>query len=315
MILIVGEVRDRQLTVATLECISAALLLGKREDVSLLLLGTEIASAANQAASFVPQVLVLDRPELAQYDPVSWSVAVSEIAQQGEAEIVMLPATRVGREVSPRIAVRLDASLLEDVISLGRVDESICAERYSHLARVREKIVSQRRITVITTKLKAFSVAQSSSVPGEQFDVDVAVPAIRMKLTGRTQDRTRGVALTEAEIVVSGGRGVGSPEGFNSCVEGLSAQLGAAIGATRAVVDAGWRPYAEQVGQTGKTVQPVLYIAIGISGAVQHLSGMNKSRYIVAINRDANAPIFRVADFGIVGDALQIVPAVRKYLA
>ena len=120
--------------------------------------------------------------------------------------------------------------------------------------------------------------------------------------------------MSEADIVVSGGRGVGGAEGFTAYVEALASRLGAAVGATRAVVDEGWRPYAEQVGQTGKSVQPLLYIAIGISGAVQHLSGMSKSRYIVAINRDANAPIFGVADFGIVGDVQQIVPAVLAKL-
>jgi electron transfer flavoprotein alpha subunit len=314
MILIVGEVQSHALSTATLECISAAAQLGTREDTALLLIGSDLATAANQATSLVPQVLVLDRPELAQYDPVCWSTAVSEVAQQGEAECVMLPATRAGREYSPRVAVRLGASLLEDVVVLRRIDGSLRAERYSHLARVRDCIESRRQVVVITTKPKAFSAAAPLSAPGEQFDVDLMLPATRVRVTGRTQDRPGGMPLAEADIVVAGGRGVGNPENFKSCVERLAVNLGAAVGATRAVVDAGWRPYAEQVGQTGKTVQPTLYVAIGISGAVQHLSGMNKSRYIVAINQDVNAPIFRVADFGIVGDALHIVPEILRRL-
>ena len=136
----------------------------------------------------------------------------------------------------------------------------------------------------------------------------------RLQVTGKTTEKSSRISLSEAEIVVSGGRGVGSAEGFTQYVEGLADRLGAAVGATRAIVDAGWRPYSEQVGQTGKTVQPKVYIAIGISGAVQHLSGMNKSKVIVAINRDAEAPIFKIADYGIVGDVNQLVPAILEEL-
>jgi len=163
-------------------------------------------------------------------------------------------------------------------------------------------------------KAGAFAPAAPGTAAAEQFDVDLELPKRRLVVTGSTKEKTGRIALAEADIVVSGGRGVGTPEGFVQLVEGLADQLGAAVGATRAVVDAGWRPYSEQVGQTGKTVQPKAYIAVGISGAVQHLSGMNKSKVIVAINKDGDAPIFKIADYGIVGDVKEIVPAMIQEL-
>jgi electron transfer flavoprotein alpha subunit len=169
-------------------------------------------------------------------------------------------------------------------------------------------------VAVVTVKAGAFGVAAPGSAAAEQFDVDLELPKRRLVVTGSTKEKTGRIALTEADIVVSGGRGVGTPEGFVQLVEGLADQLGAAVGATRAVVDAGWRPYSEQVGQTGKTVQPKAYIAVGISGAVQHLSGMNKSKCIIAINKDGDAPIFKIADYGIVGDVKEIVPAMIQEL-
>jgi electron transfer flavoprotein alpha subunit len=150
--------------------------------------------------------------------------------------------------------------------------------------------------------------------PCEQYDVELQLPTRRVTVTGRKVDKLGRVSLTEADVVVAGGRGLGSAEAFTKLVEGLAEQLGAAVGATRAAVDAGWRPYSEQVGQTGKTVQPKVYWAIGISGAVQHLSGMSKSKCIIAINRDSEAPIFKACDYGIVGDVKEIVPAVMKQL-
>lgn len=309
MILLVAEHANGKLSKSAYEMATCARGLGREGPVAALVLGSGIAAVANEVALLVDQVLVADRAELAQYDAELWSAAVAQVASEGEAHTVLIAASRSGREYSPRVAVKLDAPLLEDIISIKYADSTVSAERYTYLARVTEKISTDARVVVMTPKQGAFAAAEPGTEPAEQFDVDVTLPDRRVQITGKSEEKTSRVSLVEAEIVVAGGRGVGSAEGFHALVEGLADELGAAVGATRAVVDAGWRPYSEQVGQTGKTVQPKAYIAIGISGAVQHLSGMAKSKCIVAINKDADAPIFNVADYGIVGDVNQIVPA------
>lgn len=314
MILFVVEYANGKISKSAYELASAARELGREGPVTALVLGSNVAAVASQAALIADQVLVADKTELAQYDAEFWATAVAQIAREGEAHTILIGASRSGREYSPRVAVKLDASLLEDVVSLRDVDGALQAEHYIFLNRVKERIQADGPLAVVTVKPGSFAAIVPGTDAGEQFDVDLDLPQRRVKVTGRTTEKSERVSLTEAEIVVSGGRGVGSPEGFAQFIEGLADQIGAAVGATRAIVDAGWRPYSEQVGQTGKTVQPKAYIAIGISGAVQHLSGMNKSKFIVAINKDAEAPIFKVADYGIVGDVKEIVPAIIQEL-
>jgi electron transfer flavoprotein alpha subunit len=314
MILIIVEHANGKVSKSTWEMVTAARELGREAPITALVLGSNIAPIAAEIARGVDQVLVADLPALAQYDAELWSAAVAQIATEGEASVILIGGSRSGREYSPRVAVKLDAPLLEDVISLKTSGETLTAQHYIYLARVTETIETTSPITVVTVKPGVFNPATPRAEAAEQFDADLNLPTPRLKVTGKTVERSSRVGLAEADIVVSGGRGVGSAEGFTQYVEALADQLGAAVGATRAIVDAGWRPYSEQVGQTGKTVQPKLYIAVGISGAVQHLSGMNKSKTIVAINRDAEAPIFKIADYGIVGDVPQLVPAILAEL-
>jgi electron transfer flavoprotein alpha subunit len=310
MILLVVEHANGKLSKSTYEMVTAARELGREEPVTALVLGSAVASVAAEIALAVDQVLVADLSALGQYDPELWAAAVAQIATEGEANVVLVGGSRSGREYSPRVAIKLNAPLLEDAISLKADDEKIVAEHYTYLARVTETVEATGPVVVVSVKPGVFAAAVPGAVAAEQFDVDLKLPPRRLQVTGKTAEKSSRISLSEAEIVVSGGRGVGSAEGFTQYVEGLADRLGAAVGATRAIVDAGWRPYSEQVGQTGKTVQPKVYIAIGISGAVQHLSGMNKSKVIVAINRDAEAPIFKIADYGIVGDVNQLVPAI-----
>jgi len=310
MILIVVEHANGKVSKSTYEMVAVARGLGSEGDVTALVLGSAVASVAAEVALAVDQVLVADLPALAQYDSELWAAAVAQVATEGEANAVLIGGSRSGREYSPRVAIKLNAPLLEDVISLKASGETFVAEHYTYLARVTETVEATGPVVVVSVKPGVFAAAASRSVAAEQFDVDLNLPSRRLQVTGKTAEKSSRISLSEADIVVSGGRGVGSAEGFTQYVEGLADRLGAAVGATRAIVDAGWRPYSEQVGQTGKTVQPKVYIAIGISGAVQHLSGMNKSKVIVAINRDAEAPIFKIADYGIVGDVNQLVPAI-----
>ena len=309
MILVVVEYANGKVSKSTYEMAGCARQLGREGPVTALVLGSGVAAIASEVALVFDQVLVADHAELAQYDAEVWAAAVAQIAREGEANTVLIGGSRSGREYSPRVAVKLDAPLLEDAISVVDANGTLTAERYTYLARVTEKVEADAPVVVVTIKQGAFTAAMPGNQVAEQFDVDLNLPQRRVQITGKATEKSSRIALTEADIVVSGGRVVGSAEGFATLVEGLADQLGAAVGATRAIVDAGWRPYQEQVGQTGKTVQPKAYIAIGISGAVQHLSGMSKSKCIVAINKDADAPIFKIADYGIVGDVNQIVPA------
>ena len=308
MILIVAEHTAGKLAKATLEMVTAAQQSGREGPVTLLVLGQNIAAVAAEAAAVADQVLVADLPALATYNAEVWAAATTQIAQEGEAHTVIIGGSRSGREYAPRVAVKLDAPYLEDATRLSSNGAALQAQRYTFLARVTETVEADGTV-VVTVKPGSFAPAAPAAAAGEQYDVELDLPAPRVQVTGRSVEKSSRVALTEADVIVTGGRGVGSPENFARYVEGLADNIGAGVGATRAVVDAGWRPYAEQVGQTGKTVQPKAYIALGVSGAVQHLSGMGKSKNIIAINKDAEAPIFKVADYGIVGDINEIVPA------
>lgn len=309
-----GEHAGGKVAKSAYELAAAAKALGREGPIAALVLGSGVASVANEAAVLAEQVLVADRPELADYDAELWSGAVAQVAAEGGAHTILIAASRAGREYSPRIAVKLDAALLEDVVSLTHADGATTAARYAYLARVTEKVETRSSVVVVTVKPGAFPAAGPLAAVAEQFDVDLKLPPRRVEVSGKKTEKSSRVSLSDADIVVSGGRGVGSAEGFTELVEALADQLGAAVGATRAVVDAGWRPYSEQVGQTGKTVQPTAYVAVGISGAVQHLSGMNKSKYILAVNSDPDAPIFKITDCGIAGDVRQVVPAILKKL-
>jgi electron transfer flavoprotein alpha subunit len=306
MILVHCEHDGQKLRKSALELLGAAHALGG--DVTALVMGTGSSNAATEAAKYAGQVLIAEDAFLEPYTARNYAQAITDLALQAEANTVLIAGSRAGREVAPRVAVRLDAPYLEDAISLEAIEGGLRVKHYAFLARVTETLEATAPVIVVSVKPNTQAVAQPRPETGEIFEVELELTADGVKVLGRTQEKSNRVALTEASLVVTGGRGLGNPENFK-LIEGLADVLGAGVGATRAAVDAGWRPYAEQVGQTGKTVQPNAYFAIGVSGAVQHMSGMGKSKYIVAINKDAEAPIMKVADYAIIGDLHAVMPA------
>ncbi len=302
MIVIVTNARQGKIKRGALELVTAARGLGG--EVSALVLGEEPGSAAEDLAAYVPHVTALE----GAFDTAE-AVAAAVAGAAADAAVVLMSADRLGQSSAPRIAVRSGGALLEDVTELGREGEAVRGKRFSYLSRVTEWVESAADPVIVTVKPNALPAAEPLPVKGEVTTAQAAPADVRKSVGARSAAQGARLPLEEARVVVAGGRGLGSPERFSQVVEPLAEAMGGAVGATRAVVDAGWRPYAEPVGQTGKTVAPELYIALGISGAVQHLSGMNRSKVIVAVNKDADAPIFKVADYGIVGDVGQVGPA------
>jgi len=304
MVLVVLDHDGSRLKKGSLEALTRARRLAEAfgERVAGVLLAEEKAPLEEARK----HVEVLYTATLGPYTAERWAAGVLKAAEAAGAKAVVAPSSRQSRTYLGRVAYALKAGLLEDTLDSWPEGGEVHATRYAYLNRVTQRVKAALPV-VLTVKPNTTPLAEPLS--GEAEVVPLSVPEVpTVEVLERLPEERKGVSLAEADIVVTGGRGMGRPEAFG-LVEELAALLGGAVGATRAVVDAGWRPYAEQVGQTGKTVQPSLYIALGVSGAVQHLAGMNKSKYIVAVNKDPEAPIFKHADYGIVGDVHQVLPA------
>ena len=232
------------------------------------------------------------------------AASVTSHVKQGGSGAVVLAASATGKDLAPRLAVQLDAPLLMDVTSVGVEAGKITASRPVYAGKAIQQVVADAPLTIVAIRPNTFA-ADGGDVPTKAASAATGSSTVKEVRSGE-----QGMLdVSEASVVVSGGRGMKGPEHFG-ILEDLAKAFGnAAVGASRAVVDAGWRPHGEQVGQTGKTVSPQLYVAVGISGAIQHLAGMRTAKVIVAINKDKDAPIFKVADYGIVGDAFEVVPA------
>jgi len=282
-------------------------------ELIVLVIGSAVESIAEELGGYgATRVLIMEDPKLEKYSTTAYAKIVSAVAQKEEVDTVFISASALGKDLAPHVAVRLSAGLAADCTSLDVKEGEVIATRPIFAGKALIDVKVNSAVKVFTLRPNVFTVgtADGQKASVERISValsdgDFSARVLKVEVQSGRPD------VTEAEIIVSGGRGLKGPENFR-LIESLADVLGAAVGASRAVVDAGWRPHDEQVGQTGKTVSPTLYVACGISGAVQHLAGMSSSKVIVAINKDKDAPIFQVADYGIVGDVFEILPALTE---
>ena len=308
--LVIAEHDNASIKGATLNTVTAAAACGG--DVHVLVAGHNAAAAAQAASQIagVAKVLHADAPALAH--GLAENLAAQVLAVAGNYSHILFPATAGGKNAAPRVAARLDVAQISEVT---KVDSPDTFERPIYAGNAIATVQSADATKVITVRATGFDAAAASGGSAAVESVAAVADSGKSGFVGQEIAKSDRPELTAAKIVVSGGRALGSAEKFNEVMTPLADKLGAAIGASRAAVDAGYAPNDLQVGQTGKIVAPQLYIAAGISGAIQHLAGMKDSKVIVAINKDGEAPIFQVADYGLVADLFQVLPELDAELA
>jgi len=313
-VLIFAEQREGVLKSTSFECVT----LGKKllsdigGDLSVVLIGSAVSNMASEFESYgVDKIYMADDSDLNYYDGGRYSEIIVNIIKEINPSVFLASASSMGKDITPRIASSLDVGLAVDCTSVEFENGKVIATRPIFAGKANIKVDFENELYMFTIRPNVFVSEPADSKTPEVINVDTGSDKEPVSNVEHIQDERP--ELTEASIIVSGGRGMGGPENFN-VTEELADELGAAIGASRAVVDAGWRPHSEQVGQTGKTVSPNLYIACGISGAIQHIAGMSSSKVIVAVNKDADAPIFKIATYGIVGDLFEVVPKMVEHI-
>ncbi len=313
-VLIVGEVAGNgSLRPASLELATAGRALADATGgplIALLMGNGASAQAGALAGSGVDRVLTVDDDRFGNANAEAAASAVAAAIAAADASIVLMPGTTAGRDYAPKLAARLGAPLAADCVALAVEDGNLVATRTVLGGRAQTEVRLQGPVQLATVRGGSFAKAEASgaTAPVEALDVAFGPGDFRVTVVETAAKGGGATNLDAAEVVVAGGRGLKEPGNF-TLVEDLAAAFGGAVGATRAVVDAGWRPHEEQIGQTGRVVSPKLYVAVGVSGAVQHNVGMQGSGTVVAINRDPDAPIFKLAQFGIVGDLFEVLPA------
>jgi electron transfer flavoprotein alpha subunit len=307
-ILIVAEIQKGAVREASYELAAFAHKVAGGRPVASLVIGSGIAG---EAESFAKKgggdVLYVDRPELASYSVEGYARAIRAAVEATSAELVLISNTPSGWDVAPRIAAALDCGFVSDAFNVENEGGKLVFVRRVFNGKLDARVTAKTDRVVATVQPGATAAYQgATSGNAKALEVDLGSPRARFVET--KQAASKGVDLTKADVIVSGGRGLGAPEKFPEVIQPLADALGGAMGASRPVVDAGWLPHEYQVGSSGQVVTPKLYIAVGISGAIQHLVGMKGSNYIIAINKDADAPIFEVANLGVVGDLFELVP-------
>jgi electron transfer flavoprotein alpha subunit len=316
-ILVFVEQRAGQVKRASLEAVSEASRLAAKlgGQAHAVVVGAGVAGLAAEIGKYgAAKVYTVDDAKLANYAPEAYAKTVAEAAKKSDAAAVFMAATFMGKDLGPTMAAVLGSAVAADCTGVSVDGGKVVARRPVYAGKAYLTVGFRTAPAVLSLRpnvFKAEALAGASS--GEPLAVAFTDADFRSAVKEVAAAGQGKVELTEASIIVTGGRGLKGPENWG-LVENLAKTLGAAMGATRAVVDLGWRPHAEQVGQTGKTVSPNLYVAIAVSGAIQHQAGMRTSKVIVAINKDADAPIFKFATYGIVGDAFDVVPALTEEL-
>lgn len=316
-ILVFIEQRNGEIKKQSFEAVRKGYQLAKDLNAELtgLLIGFDVKNIDELQKHGLSNLTFLKNQNFQNYSSTAYSKLVSDFASEGNYSIILLSHTALGKDLAPIIAAKLKCGYGADCTSIEINNEKVIAERPIYAGKAIMNFSLNTNVKVLTIR------PNTVSLNGENFSVNLSINQIdvtddKLDLRSRVTNFVRAegkLDVAEADIVVSGGRGMKGPENFY-LIEEMAKLLGGAVGASRAVVDAGWRPHSEQVGQTGKTVSPKLYIACGISGAIQHLAGMSSSKCIVAINKDKDAPIFQIADYGIVGDTLEILPKMIEEL-
>lgn len=313
MIWVLGELRGEALAPVTYEALEAGRVLSDslKTELNLILLGSKLGGLAGGLLKEADRVYLLEHKLLTHYTNDGYIKVLEGFLQDKPVRVFIIPGTSTGKDLAPPLSISLGLTHLANISGLEVIKDIIYLRRPLYGGKVIETL-SLKGGAIISIMPRAFKGVQDKEKRGAEIKVEVILKEDDLRV--KVKESIKGVErrdITEAEVIVSGGRGMGGPENFRLLDE-LASALGGLTGASRGAVDAGWAPHSIQVGQTGKTVSPKLYIACGISGAPQHLAGMRTSQYIMAINKDPNAPIFQEADLGITGDLFQVIPELLK---
>ncbi|APH04148.1 electron transfer flavoprotein subunit alpha/FixB family protein [Bacillus weihaiensis] len=312
-VLVLGEVRDATLRNVSFEAIAAGKTIAEGGEVVALLVGDTVASLGTELVHYgADRVITVEDPKLTTYTPDGYSQAVLSVIQEESPEGIVFGHTALGKDLSPKIAAKLGSGLVSDATAIEVTGGNVVFTRPIYSGKAFEKKIVTDGVIFATIRPNNIpSLDKDDSRSGDVTSHSVEIKDLRTIVKEVVRKASEGVDLSEAKVVIAGGRGVKSEDGFQPLNE-LAEVLGGAVGASRGACDAEYCDYSLQIGQTGKVVTPDLYIACGISGAIQHLAGMSNSKVIVAINKDPEANIFKVADYGIVGDLFEVIPLLTE---